>query len=114
IESADHSRRLSPFDPLLFGMLGARAMAHVRLGQFEEAAEWAIKAAARPNAHVIILAIAAHCLGLTGRLEEGRAFAAAIHMTQPQYRVDDFLGAFRFAPDAAALFRQGAARIGLA
>ncbi len=114
IESADHSRRLSPFDPLLFGMLGARAMAHVRLGQFEEAAEWAIKAAARPNAHVIILAIAAHCLGLTGRIEEGRAFAAAIHTTQPQYRVDDFLGTFRFAPDAAALFRQGAARIGLA
>ena len=51
IGSSDHSRRLSPFDPLLFGMLGARALAHVRLGQFEEAAEWALKAAARPNAH---------------------------------------------------------------
>ena len=114
IRSADHSLRLSPFDPLLFGMLGARAMAHVRLGEFEEAAEWAIKAAARPNAHVVIQAIAAHCLGLTGRLEEGRAFAAAIRKTQPQYRVDDFLGTFRFGPDAAALFRRGAARIGLA
>ena len=30
-----HLRRLSPFDPLLFGMLGARAMALVRLGRFE-------------------------------------------------------------------------------
>ncbi len=114
IEAADHSRHLSPFDPLLFGMLGARAMAHVRLGQFEEAAEWAMKAVARPNAHIIIQAIAAHCLGLTGRLEEGRALAAAIRKTHPHYRIDDFLAAFRFAPDAEALFRRGAASIGLA
>ncbi|WP_204271244.1 hypothetical protein, partial [Escherichia coli] len=47
---ADHSRDLSPFDPMLFGMLGARAMALVRLGRFEEAAEFGLKAAARPSA----------------------------------------------------------------
>ncbi len=113
IGSADHSRHLSPFDPLLFGMLGARAMAHVRLGQFEEAGEWAMKAAARPNAHTIIQAIAAHCLGLAGRLDEGRAFAAAIRKTHPQYRVDDFLATFRFPPETEAVFRRGALRIGL-
>lgn len=113
IESSDHSRNLSPFDPLLFGMLGARAMAHVRLGQFEEAADWAVKAAARPNAHAIILAIAAHCLALAGRIEEGRSFAATIRKTLPQYRVDDFLGTFSFPADAAALFRQAATRLGL-
>ena len=113
IGSSDHSRHLSPFDPLLFGMLGARAMAHVRLGQFEEAAEWALKAAARPNAHAIILAIAAHCLALAGRLDEARGFAVAIRKTLPHYSSDDFIGTFRFGPDAAALFRQGAGRIGL-
>ncbi len=113
IGSSDHSRHLSPFDPLLFGMLGARAMAHVRLGQFDEAAEWALKAAARPNAHAIILAIAAHCLALAGRLDEARGFAAAIRKTLPHYCADDFIGTFRFEPDAAALFRQGARRIGL-
>jgi DNA-binding SARP family transcriptional activator len=113
IGSSDHSRHLSPFDPLLFGMLGARAMAHVRLGQFEEAAEWALKAAARPNAHAIILAIAAHCLALAGRLDEARSFAAAIRKTRPDYCADDFIGTFRFEPDAVALFRQGASRIGL-
>src|SRR6185369_7077933 len=79
IGSSDHSRHLSPFDPLLFGMLGARAMTHVRLGQFEEAADWALKAAARPNAHTVILAIAAHCLALAGRIDEALAFAASIH-----------------------------------
>lgn len=113
ISSSDHSRHLSPFDPLLFGMLGSRAMSHVRLGQFEEAADWALKAAARPNAHTIILAIAAHCLALAGRLDEARGFAAAIRKTLPDYRADDFIGTFRFDPDAEALFRQGAKRIGL-
>jgi DNA-binding SARP family transcriptional activator len=114
IRSADQSCNLSPFDPLLFGMFGARAMAHVRLGQFEEAGDWAMKAAARPNAHLVIQAIAAHCLGLTDRLEEGRAFAAAIRKIHPEYRVEDFLATFRFAPDAADMFRRAAARIGLA
>ena len=113
IGASDHSRHLSPFDPLLFGMLGARAMAHVRLGQFDEAAEWALKAAARPNAHVVILAIAAHCLALAGRLEEARSFAASIRKTLPHYCSDDFLATFRFTPDAASLYRQGARRIGL-
>jgi hypothetical protein len=44
---------------MLFGMLVARTLALVRLGRFEEAAEWGVKAAARPNAHAHILAIAA-------------------------------------------------------
>jgi TolB-like protein len=113
IRSSDQSRHLSPYDPLLFGVYGARAMAHVRLGQFEEAADWACKAALRPNAHAIILAIAANCLALAGRLDEGRAFVATIHKTLPRYTIDDFLSAFHFAPDATTLFRKGAARIGL-
>lgn len=114
IGSSDHSRLLSPFDPLLFGMLGARAMALVRLGQFEEAAGWAVKAAARPNAHAHILAIAAYSLALAGSLDAARTYAAAVRKTLPHYKVDDFLGAFRFDPQGAALFRQGAERIGMA
>jgi len=114
ISSSDHSRHLSPFDPLLFGMLGARAMALVRLGQFEEAADWAVKAAARPNAHPHILAIAAYSLALAGSLDEARTYAAAIHRALPRYSVADFLDAFRFDPHGAALFRKGAKRIGMA
>jgi TolB-like protein/DNA-binding SARP family transcriptional activator/Tfp pilus assembly protein PilF len=113
IEASDHSRLLSPFDPLLFGMLATRAMALVRLGRFDEAAEWATKAAARPNAHAHILAIAVHCLALAGRLEEAQSFNAVIHKTLPHYCTDDFLAAFRFAPDAVTLFRVGGERVGL-
>ena len=113
IASSDQSRSLSPFDPLLFAMLGARAMAHVRLGQYEEAAEWAIKATARPNAHNIILAIAAHCLALAGRIEEARAFAALLRKALPDFTVEDFLASLRFPAETEALFRSAAARIGL-
>lgn len=113
IRSSDHSRHLSPFDPLLFGMLGARAMALVRLERFDEAADWAIKAAARPNAHAHILAIAAYCLALAGRLDEARAYMATIHKTLPGYRVDHFLAAMQFTPEGAELFRKGSKRIGI-
>jgi len=113
IGAADQSRSLSPFDPLLFGMLGTRAMAHVRLGQFEEAVEWALKAAARPNAHILIKAMAANCLGLTNRIEEGRAMAVRVRQSQPNFSVDDFLTSFQMDADGNRLFRQGARLIGL-
>jgi DNA-binding SARP family transcriptional activator len=112
ISSSDHSRQLSPFDPLLFGMFGARAMALVRLGRFDEAAEWAVRAAARPNAHPHILAIAAYSLALAGSLPEARVHAAALHRKLPRYGVADFLGAFQFDPHGVALFRKGARRLG--
>lgn len=113
ITSSDHSRQLSPFDPMLFGMLGARAMALVRLGRFDEAADWAIRAAARPNAHAQILAIAALSLGLAGRPDEAYAYLAAIRRALPHYRIDDFLTAMHFTPEGEQLFRDGGRRIGL-
>lgn len=112
ISFSDHSRELSPFDPLLFGMLGARAMALVRLGRFDEAVDWGVKAAARPNAHAHILAIATFSLALAGRLDEARAYLAAIHKTLPSYSIDDFLTAMQFDPKGEKLFRDGAKRIG--
>jgi hypothetical protein len=88
-------------------------MEQIRLNRFDEAADWATKAAARPNAHVHILAIAAHCLALAGRGEPARALAAQIRRQVPGYREDDYLAAFRFAPDAQALMRRGAKMIDL-
>jgi DNA-binding SARP family transcriptional activator/tetratricopeptide (TPR) repeat protein len=113
IASSDYSRRLSPFDPLLFGMLGSRAMALARLERFEEAAKWAVQAAARPNAHAHIQAIAALALSLAGRLDDARAHLASLYTMQPRYRVADFLTAMRFDPDGEQLFRDAAKRVGL-
>jgi DNA-binding SARP family transcriptional activator len=113
ISFSDHSRELSPFDPLLFAMLASRAMALVRLGQFGEAAHWGVKAAARPNAHQHILALAALSLALAGSFDEARAQAAALHKRCPTYCVEDFLGAFRYDAEGAASFRKGARLIGM-
>jgi len=112
IQSSDQARDLSPFDPLLFSMLAARATALARLGQFEEAADWATKAAGRPNAHVHIQGIAAYCLALARRRDEARALMASIRAVAPNYRVDDLVATFRPCADAESLFRKGAARIG--
>ena len=98
---------------MLFAMLGVRAMALVRLGRFEEAAAWGVKASARPNAHAHILAITAFALALAGRLDEARTYLASVRRALPRYRVDDTLTAMRFAPEGEQLFREGAKRIGL-
>jgi len=113
IAASDQARKLSPFDPLLFGMLAARAMALVRLGRFDDAAPWARKAAGRANAHPHIHAIAAMCLARTGALDEARDQVAAIQRSLPGYRVADFLGAFQFDAAGVAVFRESARRIGM-
>jgi DNA-binding SARP family transcriptional activator len=113
IDCADYSRHLSPFDPMLFGMLATRAMALVRLGQFDEAVGWAVKAAARPNAFPHIHAIAASCLALAGSLEQARAHVAAVRKSTPRYRLADFFTAFPFEMESQVLFRKGAVLAGL-
>ncbi|MEO8061356.1 MAG: tetratricopeptide repeat protein [Pseudomonadota bacterium] len=113
ISFSDHSRLLSPFDPMLFAMLGARALALARLGQYDSAADWAIKAAARPNAHQHIMAIAAITLGLAGRLGEAKMYRKKIAERADKYSVADFLAAFRCSEDAASIFIRGAHTIGL-
>ncbi|MBM1813510.1 hypothetical protein [Pseudosulfitobacter pseudonitzschiae] len=113
IKASDTSRALSPYDPLMFGMLGSRAMGHLRLGQFEAAAEWATQAAARPNAHINILGMAALFLALADRVPEARILAAVIHAQQPRYGIDSFLAAFHFSPEEAHLLRSLAAKLSL-
>jgi tetratricopeptide (TPR) repeat protein len=113
IRSSDRSRSLSPFDPLLFAMLAMRAVALVRLGKFDEAADWAAKAAARPNAHAHVRTVAAYCLALAERTDEARAVVASVRAARPHYRLDDLLLATRPSPDVEALFRRAAERIGI-
>lgn len=112
LAASDACRRLSPFDPLSFGFLGARAMALLRLGRYEEAADGALRAAARPNAHLHILALAAHCLALAGRVAEARGFVQAVRRQQPGYDAAAFHGVFRFGDDALPALRRAAKLLG--
>lgn len=111
IAAADRARALSPCDPLLFGMLGARSIALLRQGDFPQAAQCAAQAAARPNAHAHIQAIAAYAHALAGDGDGARRFAARTFALRPSYTLDDFLSAFLLAPDAVDVFRRAAARL---
>jgi TolB-like protein len=113
IEATDHARKLSPYDPLLFAMLATRALALMRLGRHDEAADWALKAIARPNAHVHILGIAAHCLALAGRQDEALRIVATIQARSPGYNIRDFLSAFRFGDDALSIVGRVTPKLGL-
>ena len=112
IESTDYSRHLSPFDPLQFAMLGTRAIALLRLGQYDDAAEWAIRAAARPNAHIHILGIAVNCLAAAGRFEEAGQFLARARKATPGYSLPEFLSSFRLEAGTTKLFRMNSGRVG--
>jgi TolB-like protein/Tfp pilus assembly protein PilF len=112
ITASEYARQLSPFDPLLFGILCSRAVAHVRLGELQVAAEWASKATGRPNAHVQVLALAAACSELAGRRDEARRVAARIRERLPGYGIDDCLRAFRFDAETQRVIRGALRQIG--
>jgi DNA-binding SARP family transcriptional activator/Tfp pilus assembly protein PilF len=112
IASVQHSTRLSPFDPLLFAMLASRAVSHLRMGEIQEAAEWASKAAGRPNAHEHVLAIAIACLVLAGRRDDALRVAARIHERLPGYGTADFLRAYRFDAETQRTLVGGLRKIG--
>ena len=92
-------------------MLATRGIAHLRLGENDAAAHWTLKAVARPNAHAHIVAIAIHCLGAAGRLDEARALSDQLRRRNPTYRLDEFLSSFHFTPEALALLEAGAKRL---
>jgi DNA-binding winged helix-turn-helix (wHTH) protein/tetratricopeptide (TPR) repeat protein len=112
ITASDRSRSLSPFDPMLFGMLANRALALARLGEFEEAAAWSVKAAARPNAHAHILAISGYCLAMADRPDEARDQMVAVRRSLPRYEVSDLVSAMQLDHEGETLFRLAAARLG--
>ncbi len=76
----------------------------LRLGEYGgDAADWAVKAAARPNAHIHILGIAVSCLAAAGRFDEAGQFLARARKTAPGYNLQEFLAAFRLEPGTAKL-----------
>jgi hypothetical protein len=88
-------------------------MSLVRLERFEDAASWAVKAAARPNAFPHIHAIAAYTLALAGQMDQARIHATAARRTAPDYGISEFLLTFPFEPRGEELFRKGAKLVGM-
>jgi len=94
-------------------MCAARAWALFRLERREEAADWALKAAQKPNAHVHVHALAGLTLACAGRLEEAFREAGTARKLRLGYSIEDFLSSFRVLSDLERIFRIAAKQIGI-
>jgi TolB-like protein len=113
VRATDVARQLSPFDPMLYAMCCARAFALVRLGRYDEAAEWAIRAARKPNAHVQAHALSALVLAVAGRLKDALREVDVVHRLRPTYTIDDFLSSYRVVGSKKSAYKTAARRIGI-
>ena len=108
------SLRLSPIDPMRFAMLATRAFNAALSENETAAADLATLAAAQPNAHLHIFAIASVCSALAGRSEAAEGFARRLRKLRPTYGSADFFRAFPFQARASVeLWRKGFRMIGL-
>ena len=99
-EHVDLSMRLSPIDPLYYGMLGTRAFTHIAQGDDLEAASWAERAARSPGAHVLIAMIAAVAQVLAGHGPQAESWAREVRKRNPNLTREDFFHAFPFKSEA--------------
>jgi TolB-like protein/DNA-binding winged helix-turn-helix (wHTH) protein/Tfp pilus assembly protein PilF len=99
-EHVDLAIRLSPLDPLFYGMLGTRAFTHLAQGEDLEAASWAERAARSPGAHVLIAMIAAVAHALAGNAAQARSWANNVRQRDPRLTREDFFRAFPIKPEA--------------
>ena len=108
IDAADIADRLSPLDPMLFAIHGARAFALLRLGRVQEAADFALRGGQQPNAHVHAHAIAALTLAAAGRMEEAKVERQRVSILRPDYNLNHFEGAFHLLDDLRDIYKRAA------
>jgi TolB-like protein/DNA-binding winged helix-turn-helix (wHTH) protein len=111
--ASDFAQQLSPFDPMLYAMCCARAFALVRLGRYEEAAEWATRAARKPNAHVQAHGLSALVLAVAGKLDDALREVGIVRRLRPTYAIEDFFSSYRVVGSEERAYRIAARRIGL-
>ena len=87
---------LSPLDPLVYGMLGVRALSFIVLDDTVQAADWAERAANSPGAHALIEMIAAAAHALNGDEVRAHAWASSVHAKASHLDKTDFIRAFPF------------------
>jgi TolB-like protein/Tfp pilus assembly protein PilF len=103
LESRGHvdlAMRLSPLDPLYYGMLGTRAFTHMTQGEDVEAADWAERAARSPGAHVLIAMIATAAHMMAGDEARAASWAANVRERNASLTREDFFRSFPMRSEA--------------
>jgi TolB-like protein len=99
LERIDLARRLSPYDPLIYGMLGVSAMNLALMGQFDEAVRRTDEGLLHPDVHYQALAWAAMCYSISGRLDKARPLLERVRAVNADYSVEDFFAVYAFQRD---------------
>lgn len=81
-------------------MLATQAVNSALVGNNEEAAVLANRAARQPNAHYHINAIAAFCNAIAQRHDIARQYVERLAKAHPGYRIKDYFRAFPYRSDA--------------
>ncbi|MDX1405397.1 MAG: winged helix-turn-helix domain-containing protein [Woeseiaceae bacterium] len=91
----DGARRLSPYDPMSYAMLGIQAVNHAMLDRYETAADLSVRGA-RLLVHFCQMfpVIAAYCNVLAGRQQAARKYFAELQSSRPGYNSNDYFRAF--------------------
>jgi TolB-like protein/Tfp pilus assembly protein PilF len=113
IEHVARAMRLSPLDPLMFGMQTAMAWAHFTAGRYDEASSWADRAMVEQSNCAPTLRIAAASNALAGRLEKAQKAMARLREYDPTLRVSDLKGLSLRRADVLAKFVEGLRMAGL-
>ena len=108
LDAADTAAHLSPLDPMLFAIHGARTFALLRLGKVEEAADFALRGGQQPNAHVHAHGITALTLAIAGRMQEAHAERTRILSLRPDYNFGEFKDAFHMLDDLRDIYERAA------
>jgi TolB-like protein/Flp pilus assembly protein TadD len=104
VEMADKARRLSPYDPMSFAMIGLRGFSLALAGQYAEAARLMAISIRQPNAHFHMIAMAVVCDVLAGNEAAARDNVGRLLCARPGYGVGEFLRAFQLQrPDHVRL-----------
>ena len=91
----DSARRLSPYDPMSYAMLGVRAINCALLGDYDQAADVSIRGAELQAWRCQMFpVIAAVCNALAGREEAASEHYLQLQKDRPGYDVEDYLRAF--------------------
>jgi tetratricopeptide (TPR) repeat protein len=86
VEHMARAMRLSPLDPLIFGMQNGTAAAHFLAGRYDEASSWAEKALREQPDYLPALRMAAASHALPGRVAEAQKAMARMRQIDPELR----------------------------
>jgi tetratricopeptide (TPR) repeat protein len=99
----DAALRLSPLDPLLYGIHGVRAQALIQFGNTRAAARLADRAASTPGAHYLISMVAAAANGLEGRHQQASRSREDVRRRKPDASAAQYFAAFPIRNEKARL-----------